>query len=162
MKILVVSDTHKNYQALKAVVDKVDFDILVHLGDGEHEFNDIRRLYPDKGMIYVGGNCDYGQHELSHVAKIGGVKIFCCHGHTFGVHDGLEHLAAAAKQEGCNVALFGHTHLHRTDKIDGVLLMNPGSLDSPRGKNKPSFGIISIEPDGEIKMNILAVSTNRV
>ena len=163
MKILVVSDTHKNCQALKAVVDKIpDFDILIHLGDGEHEFHDIQKLYPDKGMIYVAGNCDFGQHETVHVAKIGGVRIFCCHGHTLSVHDGLENLVATAKQNHCNIALFGHTHLHRTEVIDGVMVMNPGSLDSPRGRNKPTFGIITIEPTGEIKMNIIAVSTKTV
>ena len=163
MKILVVSDTHRNFAVLNETVKKnLDSDLIIHLGDGEHEFHDIQKLHPDKGMIYVGGNCDFGQHETVHVAKIGGVRIFCCHGHTLHVHDGLENLVATAKQNHCNIALFGHTHLYRTEVIDGVMVMNPGSLDSPRGRNKPTFGIITIEPTGEIKMNIIAVSTRTV
>ena len=78
------------------------------------------------------------------------------------MHDGLENLVATAKQNHCNIALFGHTHLYLTEVIDGVMVMNPGSLDSPRGRNKPTFGIITIEPTGEIKMNIIAVSTRTV
>lgn len=159
MKILVVSDTHKNFDALKSVVDNADFDILIHLGDGEREFCDIQSLFPDKGMIYVAGNCDFGQHETVHIAKIGGVRIFCCHGHTLHVNGGLEHLVATAKQNKCNIALYGHTHIYRTEIIDGVFVMNPGSLGSPRGGNMPSYGVITIDADGRIEMNIITVTS---
>ncbi len=163
MKILVVSDTHKNFQALKAVVDKnSDFDVLIHLGDGEQEFQDIQTLYPEKAMIYVAGNCDFGQHEQVHVAKFGEVRIFCCHGHTLSVNYGLENLVATAKKNHCSIALYGHTHIPRTELIDGVMVMNPGSPDSPRGHNKPSFGVIEIKPTGEIGMNIIELDENDV
>lgn len=160
MKILVVADTHKNFEALDLCVKKnQDADIIIHLGDGEHEFADIRKMYPEKGMIYVAGNCDFGNHEQVHIAKVGGYKIFCCHGHTLNVHDGLEALVSAAKQNKCNIALYGHTHLYRTELIDGVYVMNPGSLDSPRGHNKPSFGIIELSEEGALKMNIIEMET---
>lgn len=163
MKILVVSDTHKNFQALKAVVDKnSDFDVLIHLGDGEQEFDDIQTLYPEKAMIYVAGNCDFGQHERVHVAKFGEVRIFCCHGHTLSVHDGLENLVATAKKNHCSIALYGHTHIPRTELIGGVMVMNPGSPTSPRGHNKPSFGVIEIKPTGEIGMDIIELDENAV
>ena len=161
MKILVVADTHKNFKALDLCVKKnQDADIIIHLGDGEHEFADIRAMYPQKAMIYVGGNCDFGNHKLTHVAKVDGYKIFCCHGHTFGVHDGLEYLAATAKKNDCKIALYGHTHLYKTEQVNGVFVMNPGSLDSPRNHNKPTFGIIELSPEGKIKMNIMAMETN--
>lgn len=162
MKILVVSDSHKNFNALKTVVDKnPDADMMIHLGDGEHEFNDISHMYPQKAMIYVGGNCDFGQHETIHIANACGYKIFCCHGHTLGVHEGLEALVGTAKKNGCKIALFGHTHLYRTEIIDGVFVMNPGSLDSPRNHNKPTFGVIDLSESGEIKMNILAMESKK-
>jgi len=68
-------------------------------------------------------------------------------------------LVNAAKQNGCRIALYGHTHLYRTEVVEGVFVMNPGSLDSPRGKNKPTFGIIELSEKGQIKMNILAMET---
>ena len=161
MKILVVADTHKNFEVLDLCVKKnPDADMIIHLGDGEHEFADIQRMYPMKPMIYVAGNTDFGTHETTHVAKVGDYKIFCCHGHTHGVHDGLSLLVSAAKNSGCSIALYGHTHLYRTEVIDGVFVMNPGSLDSPRNHNKPTFGIIEISDEGKIKMNIVAFETN--
>ena len=158
MKILVVADTHKNFEVLDLCVKKnPDADMIIHLGDGEHEFNDIRSKYPQTAMIYVRGNCDFGNHNEVHVAKAGGYRIFCCHGHTLGVHDGLGDLVATAKKNKCSIALYGHTHLYKTEVIDGVFVMNPGSLDSPRNHNKPTFGVIELDEDGKIKMNILAM-----
>ena len=158
MKILVVADTHKNFAALDLCVKKnLDADMIIHLGDGEHEFDDISMMYPQKAMIYVGGNCDFGTHKETHIAQAEGYKIFCCHGHTLDVHNGLDYLVATAKKNNCKIALYGHTHLYKTELIDGVFVMNPGSLDSPRNHNKPTFGIIDLSPDGKIKMNIIAM-----
>lgn len=157
MKILVVADTHKNFEVLDLCVkNNPDADMIIHLGDGEHEFDDIQRMYPTKAMIYVGGNTDFGNHENTHIAKVGEYKIFCCHGHMHGVHEGLATLVTAAKNTGCNIALYGHTHLYRTEVVDNVYVMNPGSLDSPRNRNKPTFGLIEITDDKRIKMNIVA------
>lgn len=160
MKILVVSDTHKNYAALHAVVEKnPDADMLIHLGDGEHEFGDVNREFPQVPMVYVGGNCDFGTHKTTHIVHACGYKIFCCHGHTLGVHGGLDLLVSTAKQNDCKIALYGHTHLYRTEIVNGVFVMNPGSLDSPRNHNKPTFGVIQLDTSGEIKMNIIAMET---
>ena len=160
MKILVVADTHKNFEVLDLCVKKnTDADMLIHLGDGEHEFHDIQSLYPQMPMVYVLGNCDFGNHSEVHVAKVGGYRIFCCHGHTLGVHDGLDTLAAMAKQNKCNIALYGHSHLYKTELVNGVYIMNPGSLDSPRNRNKPTFGLIELTDDGQLKMNIVALET---
>lgn len=159
MKIIVVSDTHKNFAALEEVVKKnLDADLFIHLGDGENEARDIHNLHPDKAMIYIGGNCDFGTHKTTQVVTACGYKIFCCHGHTQDVHNGLERLVSAAKENDCKIALFGHTHLYRTEAIDGIYVMNPGSLDSPRNHNKPTYGVIELTSSGEVKMNIIAVN----
>ncbi len=158
MKIMVVSDTHKNFQALKNAVDKnKDMDLMIHLGDGEHEFGDVRSLNPTIPMIYIGGNVDFGTHRMTHVVDAKGVKIFCTHGHLYNVHDGLDLLVQEAKKNGCKIALYGHTHLYRTEIVNGVFVMNPGSLDSPRNHNKPTYGVIQLSDNGEIKMNIMAM-----
>ena len=158
MKILVVSDTHRNYPVLKETVDKnLDADLIIHLGDGENEARDIHNQHPEKAMVYVGGNCDYGVHRQSQVVTVCGYKIYCCHGHHEDVHSGLDGLVAAAKSEDCKIALYGHTHLYRTEIVDDVFVMNPGSLDSPRNHNDPSYGVINITSDGKIEMQIVAV-----
>lgn len=156
MKILVVSDTHKNLAALNAIFDaNSDADIVVHLGDGEMEFETLSREHPDKAMVYVCGNCDYGDHEISHIIQIGAVKIFCTHGHRFHVDSGVEYLIHEAKLNGCRAALYGHTHVWFAEEIDGVCVMNPGSPFCPREGNKPSYGIMEVSDTGEIKMKLI-------
>ena len=158
MKIIVVSDTHKNYPVLKNVVEKnKDMDLLIHLGDGEHEFGDIRSENVNIPMVYVGGNVDFRQHKMTHVINAHGIKIFCTHGHLYDVHNGLELLVSEARKNGCKIALYGHTHLYRTEIVNGVFVMNPGSLDSPRNHNKPTYGVIQLSDKGDIKMNIMAL-----
>lgn len=161
MKILIVSDTHRNFFALKRIIDenKDDCDMMIHLGDGESEFEMCRPLYPDFGMVYVAGNCDYGNHEDSHIVITNcGVKIFCCHGHRYGVRQGVELLAETAKKNGCLVALYGHTHVFKSGFVNGVLVMNPGSPAEPRSGNKPTYGILTVEGEGELKPEIIELT----
>lgn len=159
MKIIVVSDTHRNFAVLNEIVKRnLDADIFIHLGDGENEARDVSNLRPDKAMVYVGGNCDFGMHKSQHIVTVSGYKIFCCHGHYQNVHAGLERLVYDAKQNECKIALYGHTHLYRTEVVDGIFVMNPGSPDSPRNHNKPTYGVIDISSSGEIKMNIIAIN----
>lgn len=47
MKILVVSDTHRNFAVLDDIVNEnLDADLIIHLGDGENEARDIHNLHP--------------------------------------------------------------------------------------------------------------------
>ena len=161
MKIIVVSDTHKEYHKLKAIVDaNLDADAFIHLGDGEHEFHDVRNLYPQKSFLFVKGNCDYGEGKTVRIATVKGIKILCVHGHEHDVHHSLDLLVSTAKQNDCKIALYGHTHLYRTELIGGVYVMNPGSVDSPRDKRPPSYGILTIDDNGGISMNIVALKFN--
>lgn len=156
MKILVVSDTHRNYNVLEAIIrGNPDADMLIHLGDGEREFDDVSNVFPQFPMVYVGGNCDFGAHKTTHVVQADGHRIFCCHGHTLGVRGGISQLVNIAKQNGCDIALYGHTHVYKTELTDGVHVMNPGSPDCPRGGNKPSYGVIELTEDGQVEMNIV-------
>lgn len=156
MKILVVSDTHRDFRALlRAVEQNPGADLLIHLGDGEHDIEDLSHVYPDLPIVYVGGNCDYGFHETTHVVRTKcSVKIFCCHGHTLAVKMGLNLLTATARDEGCDIALYGHTHVPFCDIVNGIYVMNPGSAALPRGNSKASCGIIEIDKNGSVNMSI--------
>ena len=91
------------------------------------------------------------------VVEAGGYKILCVHGHEHNVQGSLDPIVNEAKSRGCKIALFGHTHMYRTECIDGVYVMNPGAIDSPRGRNKPSYGVINIDNSGKLTMNIVAI-----
>ncbi len=156
MKILVVSDTHGDSgRMLKVAEDNKDFDILIHLGDGENDFPDIEKKYPDKGLVYVAGNCDYGLHLDEHIVPVKGHKIFCCHGHRYGVNYGIEMLTNTAIRNECMFALYGHTHVPKIETLNGVQVMNPGSLTLPRGGSERSYGIIEISDSGDVQMRIV-------
>lgn len=158
MKIIVVSDTHKDFAALEEVVSSnLDADLFIHLGDGENEARDVMNLHPEKAMIYVAGNCDLGFHREAEIVSACGYKIFCTHGHLQNVQSGLDGLVHTAKMMDCRIALYGHTHIYNTEKIGDIFVMNPGSLKSPRNHTAPSYGVIELSSSGEIQMNIIAV-----
>ncbi len=157
MKITVVSDSHKSYQKLKDIVDEnQDSDVFIHLGDGEFEFSDVSKLFPQKKFIFVNGNCDYGRYPEQQIVEAESCRILCVHGHLQNVNDGLDELLELAAGNACQVALYGHTHKYRTGAVNGVYIMNPGSIADPRGGNSPSYGVITIDSDNNINMNIIA------
>ena len=78
--------------------------------------------------------------------------ILLTHGHYYGVSMGAEGLADEAKSRGCDIAMYGHTHRPFLDRIDGVTVLNPGSLSYPRQEGRhPSYMIITVHEDGRIE-----------
>jgi hypothetical protein len=127
--ITVVSDSHGNRRAFEQL-DGVfaESDIIIHLGDTSGDGQFIKNKYPNKTYV-LNGNCDFmkvGQDKL--VLQVEGVKIFACHGDAYSVKTMLSRLAYAAEEEGCTVALYGHTHIAREDVMGDVTLFNPGTL----------------------------------
>ena len=52
MKIVVVSDSHKEFHKLNSVVENnLDADAFIHLGDGEHEFSSRKELFIRKRQL---------------------------------------------------------------------------------------------------------------
>ncbi|MDR0196727.1 MAG: YfcE family phosphodiesterase [Oscillospiraceae bacterium] len=157
MKITVISDSHRNFHRLKSVVERnLDSDLFIHLGDGMLEVVDVSKMFPEKSFVFVKGNSDFIRYKEERVVEIGGHRIFCSHGHNYDVHWGLDSIIRRAYSERCNIVLFGHTHIYRTDCVNGMYIMNPGSIDRPRGKNRPTYGTILLSPDGNVSLNIIA------
>lgn len=164
MRIIVISDTHGNYDALETVfLRNSDADWFIHLGDGERELDSFITYNPafERKIIHVAGNCDY--NSLSHeqfVLPAAYCKIFATHGHTYGVKSSLEGVKKTAKEYGCNIILYGHTHERFMKFEDGFYIMNPGSASCPRDGKAPSFGNIDISLYG-VDMNIANVAPLR-
>lgn len=128
-KIIVISDTHGNRQAIDCF-DGIfaESDLIIHLGDTSADGNYIRGKHPDKTEV-LNGNCEiFSVGENEKILDIEGVKIFACHGHLYSVKTTLSKLAKRAKELDCQIALYGHTHDARESEIDGVTLLNPGTL----------------------------------
>ncbi len=127
--IIVVSDTHGNRRAIEELFPVMgECDYIIHLGDTSQDGAYIRAAFPQKTYV-VNGNCDLmkaGENELT--LTVEGVKIFACHGHMYSVKYTQAKLIERAKALGCGVALYGHTHSAFEGEVDGVLVVNPGTL----------------------------------
>lgn len=146
MRVLVFSDSHGDTRCMdKAIKTIGSFDAIIHLGDIERDVVWLEKNYGRYPIYAVAGNNDLFCSRVAElVVQLGGVSIFICHGHTRGVRRGCGGLLSAAKERGCSVALYGHTHIPKEITEDGVLIFNPGSCALPRTGAK-SFGVLEIE-----------------
>jgi putative phosphoesterase len=154
MRILVVSDTHKDsYSLRQAILSQPKAEVVIHLGDGADEAAEMKLNFPNKMFLQVRGNCDWGS-TLPAVGEITleNKHIFYTHGHNYGVKYGLYEVCMAARERKADIVLFGHTHNALTDYDDGLYIMNPGSLNGSRG----TYGYIDITNAG-IVTNILKI-----
>jgi putative phosphoesterase len=64
------------------------------------------------------------------------------------VNYGTKELAQIAREQGCSIALYGHTHRPEIDDSSpGLLILNPGSISFPRQKGREkSYMILELEP----------------
>ena len=153
-RILVTSDSHGDPGYICDAIDNIiDIDLIVHLGDHAADIREVTKKYPDYEYRSVRGNCDaYDPTIEEDTIEIDGFQIFITHGHRYGVKTGLDRLVSHALDIGADCALFGHTHQPFCERVDGVLLLNPGCGE--RYGRPGSIGIIEIEDD-EIKGCVL-------
>lgn len=146
MRILVVSDTHRDRYALRqAIMSQPKAEAVIHLGDGAEEAEEMKLNFPEKMFFMVRGNCDWGSTlPAEGTAVLAGKNIFYTHGYTYNVKFGTYDVISAARSNKADVLLFGHTHDALTEYEDGLYIMNPGSLNGSEG----TYGIIDITPAG--------------
>jgi len=142
MKIMVISDTHGNYLAPLTLLDGSGADMLIHLGDDIADAHFIEPLL-DIPLLKVPGNCDHSAAEPREIIEtISGTRFFITHGDRYRVKNGLEILAGKAVENKAAVALFGHTHIPCVQKLNGILLINPGTLMA--GSDSKSYAMVTI------------------
>lgn len=147
LRIAVVSDTHEYEIQIMKFLDKVqDCDYILHLGDCVKDVEIIRRHFKGK-VINVRGNCDLGNvAPLLINEEIDGHRILMSHGHQFSVKSNVMSYLYKALESQAKIALFGHTHIEGIEVVEGVHLINPGSLARSKGKGN-SYCIIETEKD---------------
>ncbi|HOV27642.1 MAG TPA: phosphodiesterase [Pseudobacteroides sp.] len=161
MKILLISDIHGSlFYAKKAMeaFEKENAQFIAVLGDELYhgarnplpvDYNpkgvaELLNGYSDK-IIAVRGNCDSEVDEMvldypimSTYSTIlyGTRRIFLTHGHIYN-ESNLPKLLKG------DVFIYGHTHIPKADCINGIYVVNPGSVSMPKEGNPNSYGIIS-------------------
>ena len=148
MKILVVSDNHGYFKELQQVIEKeTPFDMLLHCGDICGELHMALDYNAPFTVHAVQGNCDRpGVFPPCEVIDVPSHRILLEHGHMLGIKIGYDRIVKKAKENGCDIALYGHSHVPGIEEQDGVYLLNPGSVVEPRTEDaRPSYGIIEID-----------------
>ena len=126
MKLIVFSDSHGLVAPMREIILRKKPDAVAHLGDYARDAEALRDLFP--ALISVCGNCDWGgDAPLRAEFELGGVRVFACHGHRYGVKTDLDALCNAGYFAGAGLVLFGHTHVPMQERIGEMLVLNPGS-----------------------------------
>lgn len=127
---LVFSDSHRHLSDMENAIFSVPHSGIVFLGDMEEDIRTIEKIFPTERICKVTGNNDFiPDARYEKILHEDEVNLFCCHGHKYGVKQSLLPLTYRAMQCGCQVALFGHTHIQTAQTTQsGLLLLNPGSV----------------------------------
>ena len=115
------------------------------LGDGERDLEPVLQRFPSLVIHAVRGNCDLRSELPKYLCcTVGGLRVFAAHGHQYDVkYDPLlQELCFAAKREGADVLLFGHTHRAHREHSRGMEILNPGPVGS---SSRPSYGLLHID-----------------
>jgi len=148
MKYLVLSDTHGRLGPAEQIIKSLsDIDGILHLGDYQR---DGEQLKAKTGLPVVSlkGNMDGSFDPDGYVIlKTEFGELYLSHGHMESVKFGPENLLYKASALGCKAALFGHTHVPLFQEIQGMYLLNPGSLTNPRGGRRGSYAVLTVEKE---------------
>lgn len=150
MKVLIISDTHRNDVNLLRVLEKEKpVDLLVHCGDIEGSEKFIENTMECPVEMVVGNNDFFSSLPKEKEIMIGNYKVLLTHGHYYYVGNGNEMLKREAIARGMDIVMYGHTHKPVIEVEKDVIAINPGSLTYPRqdGKN-PSYIIMTIDENG--------------
>ncbi len=160
MKVLIVSDTHGKNDNLRRVLHKLDghIDLLIHLGDFLGSPEALQDMAPCSVEI-VRGNCDsaLGGAPIAKLIRIGEHTALITHGHQYGVKYSVETLKEAARENGADIAMYGHTHEpYLSVSSDDVTVLNPGSLSQPRQDgHRPTYMVMTLREDGKAEYSLV-------
>jgi putative phosphoesterase len=150
MKFVVTSDNHGLKDKLE-MVRKMhrDYDAYIHCGDSEMTLREL------SGWASVAGNNDYyADLPNSRIINLNGFKIYVTHSHLVSYFKRTERLIEAAKANGCQMVCFGHTHIYTHEIIDGIHLLNPGSLRYNRDASQPCYAVVEVNDNDYSKVRV--------
>ena len=158
MKVLVISDIHGSVNDLNTILKKEEFDKLFILGDlyyhgprnplpegyNSMKTSEILNSLKDK-IVCVRGNCDaevdqmISEFEILDRAdiEIDGVKYTLTHGHRYNETNLPENCG--------DVLLLGHTHVKVEKVVNGIKILNPGSISIPKDGSKSYIVIDNVK-----------------
>ncbi len=144
--IAVIADTHDRFP--ESVADAISAaDEIWHLGDvcRAETLKLVRRLGPP--VTVVKGNNDFFQPwPMEELLKRHGVT---CR---------LIHIPPRPTKQGTTrLLLHGHTHVPRDEVVEGVRILNPGSIGKANKGTPPSYAWLHLATDQQVEWRIVRV-----
>ena len=153
MLVGVVSDTHNNIKNIENIINifnKEEVNLVIHTGDVSKA--ETLRLFSrlscpmlgvfgnndriEKGLKEVCDECNFNFQDPPFPLTLGDKKIAVFHEPE--LIDGY-----IKEHEDVQLIIHGHTHRHREETLDNIMIFNPGeSAGSLKGKN--ALGIINL------------------
>lgn len=141
MEFIVLSDNHGKTSEMAAILEKYpNSKAFIHCGDNELSLKEMAPFHA------VTGNNDYDvKYPDELVVDLGELSVYITHGHLLRYGHRVQDLVARAKSRGCAIACTGHTHVYMDETVDGVRVINPGSLYYNRDGSKPCYAHVFVE-----------------
>ena len=144
LRLGIIADTHGLFdRKIPALFNGVTH--IIHAGDVEspHILDELRAIGP---LTAVAGNVDMGDlARLPQFARLefGDKKILVTH--IIGRPTKLNaETTAEVLREKPDVLIYGHTHLPKSDIIEGILIFNPGAAGPKRFDQPRTVAILEI------------------
>ncbi len=121
-------------------------DRIWHLGDAEGCEDEIAKACGCPLEI-VRGNCDIFSTLPEEIVLSAGTRTaLLTHGHLYRPRQGLTELVNAAKRRGADTVIYGHTHCPLLKEVNGVTIVNPGSISFPRQSGGiPTYALLTAD-----------------
>ena len=143
MKLVVVSDSHGKANILEEIVERhPDAQAYLHCGDIEAP----QEYYPEYTIV-LGNNDIYYDYPEYRILNVGKHRIYMAHSHRFSYLHRGEQMAKTALENDCDIFFYGHTHIAADEMINGVRLINPGSLWRSRDGRDPSYAVVTLDEE---------------
>ncbi|MFX1487469.1 MAG: YfcE family phosphodiesterase [Promethearchaeota archaeon] len=161
--ILVLGDFHMPERAKEIpriiwdFISKQEFDLIFCTGDltNKSVLTQLEYLGPVKA---VRGNMDYLDLPDHQIAEIGDFRIGMIHGHVVHPRGNLKQLFSIARRMKVDILVTGHTHSEFLEKIENIIIMNPGSCTGAWGGGNysgiPSFMTIEVKKEKRLRIEL--------
>lgn len=156
MRVLIVSDTHRQNENFCRVIEREkNLDLVIHLGDAEGSELFLGRVAACPMEIVAGNNDFFTELPREKEIDIDGYRVLLTHGHYYYVSVGMERIKEEGIMRGVDIVMFGHTHRPLIDIEDEITILNPGSLSYPRQEGRrPSYIIMETDEGREAQFEI--------
>ena len=146
MKILIVSDSHRNDELLYELVKEYPkMDLYLHAGDSQ---SFAEGVFPFDSCL---GNCDSYPFMEKRFFRTEYGNISMKH---------FPHLNEEEKKD-IRIFIYGHTHRYAVYEEEDILFINPGSISLARDNSNGSFAILTLEKE-HINVDVIDIFTKNI